>query len=305
VKQEAPASASLVHFGQSVLMSLPPSDESAHMKWFDEFEGRAEDVFIDGGRDFGASLTLTCLTTQAKEMQEQLSGFFSIPAALCLIPPWAGDDLDQRSEDEGTRHETARTMFCKLQRTFVSEAPELEALRDEMSRAARRNNQAEYQRLSEQLSDLQSQLLIRELKRIRDNETDPIARELADRYIAIEVDERRAEEDEETADMPENEDEWDEFLYQAHARQRDELGPLMGRMPLSPDGGRPTPRTLRYSHSYGYAQHAGGVKLVVSVSFEDVSQGAPAFLKWLRQRGCRDFKYEFSSTGILEYDYDE
>ena len=306
VKQEAPASASLVYFGQSVLLSLPPSDESARMKWFDEFERQAEDVFIDGGRDFGAFLTLTCLASQAKEMHEQLSSFFAIPATLCLIPPWAGDDLDGRSEDERARHETARTMFCKLQGTFPSDAPELEALRDDMSRAARRNNEADYQRLSRQMSDLRTQLLLRELERIRDNETDPIARELADRYIAIKVGGQRVEEEGETADAPEDEDEWiDEFLYQAHARQRDELGPLMGRLPLSPDGGRPTPRVLRYSHSYGYAQYAGGVRLVVSVSFEDVSQGAPAFLKWLRQRGCGNFKYEFSSTGISDYYYDE
>ena len=34
----------------------------------------------------------------------------------------------------------ARAIFCKLQRAFVSEAPELEALRDDINRAARRNN---------------------------------------------------------------------------------------------------------------------------------------------------------------------
>ena len=304
VKQEAPASPSLVYFGQSVLLSLPSADESARMRWFDEFEGRAEDVFIDGGGEFGASLTLTCVASdepQASRIEQQVSSFFQMPSALCLIPPWAGDDLDRRTEEERRRHETARATYAKLQQTYVSDAPELEALRDDMIRAARRNNQAEYERISKQQSELEKQLFLRELQRIGDNETDPIARELADRYIAIQTDARATEEAEATPDEAEDVD-WDAWTYEAFARQREDLGPLMGQLPLLPDTGRPAPRALGYSHSYGYVQRAGRHRLLAWISFEDISKGAPAFVKWLGRIGCRNFQYEFSGAGVLEYD---
>jgi hypothetical protein len=264
-------------------------------------------VFVDAGDDSYATLRLTCLASnepQAEEIEERLSCFLEKPT-LCLIPPWAGDDLDVRSEDERLRHETARAMFCKLERTRVPEAPELESLDEKMNRAARRNDQSEHQRLSEQHSRLHNKLLIRELERIRDGETDPIARDLADRYISIRLDEQQRAETEEAADEPENEEEWDDFQYQAHARQRNELGPLMGRLQLSPHDDRPTRRTLRYSPDYGYAYRSGSVKLAVCVCFEDVSHGAPALVKWLDQCGCREFKYEFTHNSVSDQYYDE
>ena len=45
VQQEAPASGRLVCFGQSLLLSLPASDEATRTRWFDDFEGRAEELF--------------------------------------------------------------------------------------------------------------------------------------------------------------------------------------------------------------------------------------------------------------------
>lgn len=308
VKQEAPASASLVHFGQSVFLSLPASDKAARTKWFDEFDGRSKDVFIDGGGDFGASLRLTCLASSeshANAIDAKLSGFFMIPTELCLIPPWAGVDIDKRSKEERARHQTARTMFRKLKRTSVAESPEFVALQEGIAQAAKRNNQAEHQRLTEQLSEVWNKLLIRKLKKIRDSEEDPIARELADRYVALRVESLEAEATGETADEVENEEDWDEFQYKAYARQRSELGPLMGRLPLGPDGVRPTPRTLHYSHSYGYVENKGSGKLAMYLSLEDVPHGAPAFLKWLKATGCRNFKYGFTSTGHSDYYPDE
>ncbi len=304
VKQEPPTLATLVLFGQSVFLSLPLSDESARTRWFDQFDGQAETVFVASEGGDGASLTLACLAAdkqQAQEIEERLTCFLALPQ-LCLIPPWASDDLDQRSEGERTRHETARATFCQLYWAFPSDTPELETLRDNMSRAVRRNNQTEVTRLSKKLSDLQNQLIIRELERIRDNETDPASRNLADRYIAIKVDELKEEKQPKEL---EPEEDWQQVVYEVNARQRNELGPLMGQLPLSPNGGRPSPKMLRYSTSNGYVDHSGNAKLLVYLTFEDVLHGAPAFLKWLKQHGCRDFKYEIRSADIADYYFDE
>jgi Zn-dependent protease len=301
VQPRAPASASLVCFGQSVLLSLPAADETVRTEWLAEFESRAEDVFVDAGGNFGATLTFTCrasISAEVKETEKQLSEFLSIPAALYLIPPWADDELDQRSDEERTRHQAARAIYCKLQEVWIYEAPELDALRDDMARAARRNNQAEYERLSTQLIDVQHELTIRELERIRDEDTDPSARDLADRYIAVKMEEHEAEAiPGDPAEATEFEPDPNQLLRQIQARRRDELGPLMGQLLLPPDGSRPTPRVLRYSPRWGYVRQAAAGKIVVNVSFEDVSYGAPALLSWLRQRGYGDFKYEFSSYG--------
>ncbi len=91
-------------------------------------------------------------------------------------------------------------------------------------------------------------------------------------------------------------------MYQSYALERRKLGPIMGQLPLPTDDGHPTPWDLRHSPKGGYAQLAGGNNVVIRVTFENVSHGAPALVEWLRQRGCSDFKYELSSGGIYDYD---
>lgn len=312
VLEAAPPDAAAACFGQSVFLSLPASDEAARTHWLAEFEARTTDVFVSGG-DAATSLQLTCmLFANGSAVKEQLDNFLDAPASLYLIPPWAGPDLDPRSADERTQHEAARTMLRKLRNTFVTDAPELHAPQEELTRAMRRNNQAEIRRLNAELSDLRHRLRLRELERLRDTAAGPAEREVAARYIAVQIEDR----EEELAraatrpasasphGLPEiDEDGFREMLERSCAREREQLGPLLGQLSLTLDGGRPPPHALRYSCRYGSVMEAGG-KLVIYACFEDVTRGAPALARWLAQHGGRDFHYELQGPVDIGMDED-
>ena len=121
-------------------------------------------------------------------------------------------------------------------------------------------------------------------------------------HIAIKVEQSKAKKGSESLEDLKDQHYWDEYQYRSYALERSKLGPMMGQLPLPPDGGHPTPWDLRHSPKRGRARIAGGNKLVVHVTFENVSRGAPVFVEWLRQRGCSNFKYEFSSSGFYGYD---
>jgi len=225
------------------------------------------------------------------------------------------------------RRKDSRPLFP----VFVINAPELKALRDEMTRAQRRSDHTEYQRLMKQQSELQFQLRLRALERIRDGGDGPVDRELADRYVAIQVAEQKeqaahkasARSNQTVVSQPasgpavvgpgrgaavdEEEDytETEQIMQQIFQRQRAELGPLMGQLPILPEGPPSSSVNMNCIHRYGYIQLAPPKKLVVTVTFEDVSVGSRALVKWLEARGYRDLKYDLKQNQQLEDDEGE
>jgi len=316
LRQTTPA-ADLVAFGQTVCIALPASDDLTRIRLLSHLEQRAEDVFVDSRR-FPTWLTLVCRAPsvdKAQAIENESENYFQAAEMLCLIPPWSDHELDRRTDNERLRHETARAIHRTLGGTRPTESPEMQALSDELARAARRNDEVEYQQLLKKRAILQDQLRTRELERIRDRAEGSIERELADLYVRLHLAEQtehaassmpaRPVEDaepvaEESAERLQKEDfarQW----WDRTRRRREELAPLMGRLPLPADGSRPPPETLRYSAA-GYAERAAA-KVTFSVTFRNVFVGAPALVQWLQSRGCTGFKYEFSSDSDDD-DYD-
>ncbi len=88
-------------------------------------------------------------------------------------------------------------------------------------------------------------------------------------------------------------------------RQQAELGPLMGQL-SHPSAGPPLASSHTHClHRYGYAQMTPPTQLVVTVTFEDASVGAPALVKWLAGRGYSDFKYELRQDQQYGFEGDE
>ncbi len=315
LKRRAPAPELMVLFGETVLVSPRPLDKAGREKLFTRLEGRAKDVFADGG-PFGVRFALTCVGASASDtdaIERELENYFDSGEVLALIPPWSDDD--RRTTQERARHESARATYRKLGRILPRASPESKALRERIDRAARRNDQAEYERLLAEQAELNWQLRLKELKRIRDDAESANDRDLVERYIAIQVTERAADEAAESTagsatsqpasnparSVPSPEDleaesqEDEEFDFWSYSsRRRTELGPLMGQLPLPPDGSRPPLWAARYSAS-GFFNRDGETEFRMALSFEDATQGAPAVVKWLKTRQCRNFKYEFTS----------
>src|SRR4029079_12409212 len=70
------------------------------------------------------------------------------------------------------------------------------------------------------------------------------------------------------------------------------LGQLLGQLPLSNDG--PTAFDDRFS-SMGLIDRDGRRLTFAYVMFIDPFEGVPAFVRWLREQGCDEFRYEFDS----------
>lgn len=325
LKKQASSNSSMALVGQSVLVSLPADDESANKKWFGELEKRTPQLFVDSG-EFRASLTTTFVAPtmpEASKLFDELANYLQLPSALWLIPPWAGQDLDPRSAKKRAQHEVARATYRKLQEVSVYDAAELKSARDTMTRALRRGDRSEYRRLVKEQGRLRKELRARELKRIRDSEQEPVDRELADRYIAIVSTQETEDVGEEIEAMdaaspvtrpspeapssrPTTEPvDGDQVFHNIYARERSELGPLLGQLPHPSSGRLPSADVLRFSHRYGHVQRANSRKLVITVVFEDVSQGAPALFRWLAARGCGEFKYDFTGSGGLDEEDDQ
>ncbi len=328
-----PAPAALVYFGQSVFLAVPSVDKAACAKWFEEFETRTDDVFIESNDDSTlASFTLKCRAAsaaQASAGKEELSAYFQLPSTFRLIPPWADPRLDGRSAEQRARHELARATYRKLRRGLAGEAPELKALRDQQNRATRRNDQVELQRLREQEMELEFTLNMAAFERIRDGADGPVDRELADRYIALEAAEQQerksvrnssptnakpvdpagsgpaaAESIEE--DSGDVEQAGRMRIYQRFfRRQCDELAPLMGTLPAAPDASSTAGPGLNCMPRHGYVQVASAKQLVITVTFEDLAVGTPALIRWLASRGFGDFKYDLELDEAYEDDEDD
>jgi hypothetical protein len=75
----------------------------------------------------------------------------------------------------------------------------------------------------------------------------------------------------------------------------------MGQVPM--DGEKPAPGAARYGALFG-SSGADGKKLrTFGVSFASTPDGAPAFVRWLSDQGCSDFRYELrSAAGELGLD---
>lgn len=311
-----PTYASAALLGQSVLLSLPANDEAARERWFQTFEQRTNDVFVDT-EEAHASLRLTCKAPDEKSAEAiaaELNGYFTPGAQLYLIPPWTPPVEDKRSAADRQAHDLARKTYLKLQTAgyYDYEDPRLKAINEKVLEATRRGDRVRLKKLMEEQTKLTDSFRAEGIKAVRGGSDGPVDTQLVDRFIAIERDRDAALKPVETEAAPatgraagEAEDvvaEPAEYDYAAFlARERNELGPLMGQLPLQ--GDEPIAGAARYSHVWGNAAHAEQTITFYGVSFVDIVHGAPALIHWLSDKGCSDFKYDLTAGSAYGDEY--
>ena len=292
-RQQASGHTSAVLFGQSVLLSLPPRDETARKEWLAQLDKVTNNTFVDDAKDHYAVLILECCEPFDQNVHQQLGDFWNIPAPLCLIPPWAGKDVDRRTEAERAEHVKTRAMFVSLSEAFPTETPEMESISQEMSRALERGDDDEFERLRKRHRELSYHDHLRELHRLHDETRNPVLRNLAKRYIALEIEKYEKDTVSKWEGTEEEKHDWRLVYYESYAREREQLAPMMGRLPLEFDHAPISDR--KYSTTYGYLQHAGD-GILLRATFDNLAYGAPALVRWLHQQGCHDFHYELVSN---------
>jgi hypothetical protein len=174
-----------------------------------------------------------------------------------------------RSQAEREQHRIARRTYTRLQQNEAIYADSrISDLQKSIARAKQQGDPGEAKRLLDELHQLKEKLAKERLQNLRKENTMDLS--VIDDYSALP---RRT---------GTNSD------FQLAMLQ---LGKKMGQLPLA--DARPTPIDNRFSTRWGNVSRQGLLLSLNYLSFERLSEGAPALVNWLCSKGCLDFKYSF------------
>lgn len=302
LKKEAPEGVYLVRFGQSILVSMAAAMQPEAERWFDRFDAQAEKVYLETGHDFTGTMHMKCTpgsemsSTDVAQVKEQLN----VPSGLCLAQPWLAPALLPPEMLPLSKYTKARTLSRQLENAWAGEEPEIAALYDQLDRADRLNKQDEYDRIEAEITKKSMEATVRVRRNIRDAQDDPALRALADQWMTIAAERDAAAPDSEGEDAGAEairDRSWESTL-ERYEQERATIGESLGVVPMDPKTGMPPTRIMRYLLTSSYAYEDPDGKLMVSMSFYDISHGAPAVLLWLEEQGCEEFAYDYYHYGM-------
>lgn len=310
-----PPRATLVYFGQSLLLAVPEEDDAARKAWFAQLKGRTNDVHIS------TELTPSVVTLMAvapegesaEKLEQTLNAYFSGDGSMFLIPPWH-PRLDITPEQE-----TARRTYRKLLQTSdVYDDPSVSRLQDRMVAAYRKGDDKRAAELNLQMREATRKATEDRLNKLRAEANDPIEIELIELYeerpvlefeVASDADAETdesatdgetgdgpVEESDEAAadlDVPDEADALDAEAFQEHQLQYEawsrRMGALMGQLPI--EGEDVKPGEQRFSAT-GVVIRTGLYVQLNFLTFGRLIDGPPALVQWLEDQGCLGTKYE-------------
>jgi hypothetical protein len=280
----------LERFGQTLLFSFPAADDAARRRWIGDIEALTSDFTVSGGVGGGVGrgvmFRLTCIaptSTAADSLEQEAQEYFEIPRDLHIVPPWS--PLRASSPDDVSRYHLARRTYLRVREAESGgyNDPRVQELQKQWAAAYRHGDEAETKRLSAdrvKLMDEIHQKSIQDLRGLNDGSIDPV---IIDRYLALPKPTTRPDLDEETLSETD--------IFGFDKPQYQELAARMGQLPMS--GGKPVAAADRLSSRTGHVHHAGLLMTFNWLNFNEPAYGAPAFIRWLDERGCRTMKYEF------------
>lgn len=265
-----PANGKLTLFGESLLLSLPASDDAAREKWFDEFHDLSTEAFVVISNET-VMVSLDCLAptpAAATNLVQSLADSLQSAAGMQLVMPWA-PEANQAGFDTklNARHEWRSISKVTA---GIWQHPEFKALNKRMLAATKRGARAEVTRLQKEQQTLQKRLHAEALADLRTNPTNHVDPELIEFYEQL------------SALNYTNRLERATLLRQIAGK--------LGEIPYHDD--QPAPAARAYCASYGSVSQHGVLIELNWVSFHDASIGLPALAEWLCQKQCRTIKYE-------------
>lgn len=271
-----PSSATIVTFGDALLLTLPAEDGDLRKQWFGELQLQAKEVFVDS-TNYAATLSVSCgLANEkvAKEIESELGEYFSSDSTRTLIPPWLPDD--RRTAEVRAAHQLARKTYWKAQtgKWAGYTNANIGTLQKKIAKAQRQGDQAEVTVLTKQMTELVDNLATERLKKLKAGEEGQMDPAVIDLFNELQ-----------TFNTKTN---WD-----ATRRIVQEIAVRMGQLALV--DGRVTPNDDRFSSRGGSASSEGRTLQLRWISFKRISEGAPALIDWLCAKGCTDLKYELHS----------
>jgi Zn-dependent protease len=273
-----PPPASLMLFGDSLVLSLPAGDDTARERWYNQFHKQDSNAFV-ALTNLPVDCSLMFLATNgaaATNLAVELHNYLWVAGRMeTLAPPWS--PAAAQAEFQAAR--LARTIWHHIEEetSKVHEDPALEGYGRRFFEASRRGASEELARLkqeqSERLKHVQDQLVAK-LRSEPARQMDPA---LLDLYLQLDA-------------LPRSNRAERAAIYRKVA----------GRLGEQPQDGSSARAGAGLGASFGHAS-AHGLLVEATLAVREPAVALPALVKWLESRGCTSFKYDLQPSFTGSY----
>ena len=267
---QLPAASRLTLFGDSLLLSLPASDDAAREKWFDQLQTVTTNVFVSVSNQ-SVTLNLQCIApslTAATNLMRDFEGYLGNGPGMHLVAPWSPEyQLPSFAEKR-----CARQFWQSIDLT-VSKAdgnPALEGYYKKIAAAERRGAKLEARRLEKEERQLLGKLQSQAREQLRAIATNAITPELIDLNAALakEAETNRV----------------------ARATLLRQVAARLGEVKYDDD--KPNPDADAAGAASGTVSKHGLIIQISWMQLNDANVGLPVLARWLCDQNCEGVKYD-------------
>jgi Zn-dependent protease len=281
----------LERFGQTLLVSVPDSDDLARQRWLSDLEARTSDVSVATGEYGSVGLTLTCVAPSeqvATEIVADCDPYLQSHFMMRLMPPW-DPQLSSIPEAQRSQQRLARQTYTQmfLLGTDWKKDPRGAELTKRLADARRQGDRKQMNAVIQEQGKLMREARQRDAQRLResrDGSVDPIVVEKYFEVFPLDPVATTGPTDEDAEEYSSRMD----LKFPAYRA----LAERMGQIRLI-DGTKPAPGADWYVAHNGRVSRNGLLISFRWLSFSYPVEGAPALVKWLEAKGCLSIKYSF------------
>ncbi len=290
---ELPECATLLWFGQSLLLTLPEGEKTETGRWTDRLWQQARDVHLLRKAPLEAPLAhhvhFACVSPseeKTEKLREELEDYLRASNNEFLLAPWSAAWQALPQEDQ-QRFQKARRTLGRLQhlKREVMHSPEVRAhlphLQSKRGSDAYREKFAVFQ----QARNAEEKRLLAGIIAEGEETVDHAMVKLWQHWMALLKERIGGESD---ADDPAEKRKAEAWQRQERRLWR-EMAERMGPLPLT--GGEPRPGTNAETAQFGYPVRKGSSLSIHAMWFRQLDRGLPAFAEWLGQQGCSHIRY--------------
>jgi Zn-dependent protease len=274
--EQLPKTGQLMLFGQSLLVTLPCSDDAAREEWFDRLQTMSTNSFVAiSNQPVTFNLNFIAPTeTEATNLEHALTDFFNSNVGVRLIPPWSPEAKSAKFTAYEHERRMWRQIYTELGKTWTN--AELQALGRKIAAAQKRGSVTEAASLQKEREKAFSDMNAATVERLRTNpDFDPQLVELHSQLTALSHT-NRAE----------------------RARINREVGVKLGAEPADEESSSPS--SFDYS---GIVRRNGLLFQVNWFTMSNPSKGLPTLTDWLCEHRCIGIRYEF--VGGLDFNLED
>ncbi|HXI68723.1 MAG TPA: hypothetical protein VNN22_00020 [Verrucomicrobiae bacterium] len=270
---QLPSNARLTVFGDSLLLSLPVTDDAARDKWFDQLQTATTNVFVAiSNQPVMVNLDFIAPTqTAATNLLRDLRDYLQAGSDMHLAAPWSSEA--RKPGFEASRYARHEWEHINSVATDIGENPEINDYSRKIAAAEKRGAQSEVDRLEKELNQFEQKLQNDAREKLRSAATNSVDTILID----LNAEQSRLNYTNRTE----------------HAVLARKIAACLGE--VSYNGDKPDPAADAPGAAMGVVSQHGLLVQMMWVQMNDASVGLPELAAWLCDHGCVGIKYDLVS----------